>query len=676
MNFPKNQKEKIEDNIFGYTIKDPYRWLEDGESKETKEWTDAQNTHVYSSLRNENFEKFSLELVEDFNVTNFSNPIPCRGKYFYSERESGQDQFVIYVKEGIEGKPIKLVDPNGMNVGNTISVDYWSISRTGKYLVYGIAEDGDEMPTLYIKDINEERVLEQIPRCKLAHAKWLPDDSGFFYKRNPREGDVPKNEEHLHSKVYFHRIGEDPEDDELIFGEGRPKDDMLALSISLDGRYLAVQVAQNWTENEIYIYDTNDKQIKPLVSGISALSSIYFLKDKAIIYTNYKANNYRVLSIPLSTLFEPLNQWQELIPETKNLLQSVDLTKEKILAEYLINACSQAVIFDHQGKKQAEIPLPPYSSLMGVSASREESEFFYGVASFTFPKITYRYVPEEDKFVEYKKTENSIDSNEYIVKQEWYSSKDGTKIPLFIFHKKDLSSNEPHPAVLYGYGGFGVTETPSYSKNFIPWIKRGGIFVVANIRGGAEFGEEWHLQGVKEKKQNSFDDFIAAAEYLIKEGYTDSKHLGILGGSNGGLLVNAVEVQRPDLFRAVCSRVPLADMVRFPLFGMASRWVHEYGDPNSQEDLGKILIWSPYHNVKEGIEYPATLFTTGNKDARVNPLHARKMAAMLQSVNKNNDVLIFTEMEAGHGVGKPVRKMVESGALILAFFAKELGLVK
>ncbi|MEK7460247.1 MAG: prolyl oligopeptidase family serine peptidase [Patescibacteria group bacterium] len=674
MNFPKTQKENIEEKIFDTVINDPYRWLENGESRETKEWVDAQNAYIDLNLRNETFEMFSRELTQDFKITNFSNPIPCRGKYFFSERQPDEDQFVVYVKEGIHGTPIKLVDPNGMNSSNTVAIDFWSISRTGKYLVYGLSHGGDEMPTMYIKDIGADSAPEQIPRCKNAQARWLPDDSGFYYKRNPQEGAVPRNEEHLHSKVYFHQIGQNPENDELIFGEGRPKDDMLTLAISLDGRYLAVEASRNWTENEIYIYDRENKQTTPLIINIPALSSIFFLEDKAILYTNYEANNYRTLSMSLNSLFVPIEQWQELIPEREVLLRSIVPTRDKILADYLVNACSKAVIFDQQGKEQEEIPLPPYSNLTGISARREEHEFFYGVESFTFPKVTYRYIPDERTFAEYRRTQSSIDSDEYIVKQEWYSSKDGTKIPLFIFHRKDLKTSGFHPTILYGYGGFGHSLTPLFNRNFIPWIKRNGIFAVANIRGGAEFGEEWHKQGIKENKQNSFDDFIAAAEYLIKEGYTDRSHLGILGGSNGGLLVSAVETQRPELFKAVCSRVPLADMVRFPLFGMASRWVHEYGDPNNKEDLLRILKWSPYHTTKEGIEYPATFFTTADKDSRVNPLHARKMAAMLQSINKKNSIFIFTEMEAGHGPGKPITKTVESWALILTFFAKELGL--
>lgn len=675
MNFPKTKKEEIVDDIFGIKVADPYRWLEDANSLEVKEWIDAQNTHTDKSLRNKTLETFSDELVKNFKVTTFSNPIPIKGKYFYYERQPDEDQDAFYMKVGIDGVPVKLVDPNGMNSSNTISLDYCFISRTGKYLAYGLSQGGDEMPTIHIRDINSgEDLEEKIPRCKTACVRWLPDDSGFFYKRNPAEGNVPKNEEHLHSKVYFHRLGDDPKSDELIFGKDRPKDDMIELSSSLDGRYLAVSVSQKWTENDVYIYDGETKKTTPFIVGVPAQFYGLFLKDKVIIRTNYKANNYRVLSMPIESMFTPIEEWKEIIPEREYVLESLSQTKDKILAEYLVNACSKVEIFDHEGHLQGEIPLPPYSAIAGVSTNREESEFFYGISSFTLTKTTYRYVPDENKFVEYRKIDNPINSDDYIVKQEWYTSKDGTSIPIFIFHRKDISPNTVHATILYGYGGFGSIESPSFKRGFVPWLERGGIFAVANIRGGGEFGEEWHKGAIKEKKQNSFDDFISAGEYLIEQGYTSAEHLGILGGSNGGLLVSAVATQRPDLFKAVCSRVPLTDMVRFPLFGMALRWVHEYGNPKNEEELKNILKWSPYHNVKDGTEYPTFLFTTAEKDSRVDPLHSRKVTALLQSVSKKNEILLFTEKEAGHGSGKPIKKIVESQALTLAFFAKNLGL--
>lgn len=675
MKIPQSKKVDVADSFAGISIPDPYRWLEDAEISETKEWIETQNSYTDSFLRNKNFEIFSDELAKKFKTVDFSNPILVRGKYFYKERQLDDEQFALYVKNGIDGNPVKLVDTNGMRDDNTVTIAFWSVSKTGKYLAYGLSQGGDEMAVMRIKNVDTGTNLsEQIPQCRHSQVRWLPDDSGFFYTRNPWIGTVPKNEEHLHTKIYFHKIGENPEEDELVFGRGRPKDEMLGLSISLDGRYLAISSARTWTENDIYIYDRDTKQTTPLIVGIPAKFSPRFLKDKIIIKTNYKANNFKIILTSLTSLFDSIDSWKELIPQREYLLDSVTITKSKIIATYLVNAHSKVVMFDHNGKEVEEIPLPPYSSITGISSNIEEGEFFYGVDSFTFPKIIYKYSPSENKFEIYRKTDNPINPDDYVVKQEWCKSKDGTKVPFFIFHRKDIPTSKANPAVLYGYGGFAHIDTPRFMKNFVPWIERGGIFAVANIRGNAEFGEKWHKDAIKDKKQNSFDDFIAVAEHLIEKGYTDRDHLGILGGSNGGLLVSVAAIQRPELFNAVCARVPLTDMVRFSQFGIASRWVHEYGNPQVREDLQKILKWSPYHNVKSGVEYPSFLFTTANKDTRVDPLHARKMTALLQSVNKNNPVLIFTEIEAGHGPGKPIKKIVESQALLLTFFAQNLGL--
>ncbi len=608
-------------------------------------------------------------------MVNFSNGVPVHGKYFYTERQPDEDQAVLYMKKGLNGQPIKLFDPNGKRDGNTVSIDYWDQSPSGKYVAYGISEGGTEMATLYIKDTEtNEELSESIVHCRHSSIEWLPDDSAFFYTRNPRPGTVPKNEEHLHTKVHLHYLGDDPNNDELIFGADRPNDDMIGLTLSPNGRYLGIHVSKSWTENEIYIYDFQSKQTRAVVSQIPAKFSIIFLNDKVLVNTNYKANNNRILQSLYEQMYRHVDEWEEFIPEREFLLARIRATKSKILVEYLVNACSEVSIFDYSGIEVGKIPLPKYSSLAGISTRIEEEEFFYGVDSFVFPKILYRYDPAEETYSEYRKTDNPIDPDQYEVKQEWCVSKDGTKVPIFILHKKGIRLDSKNPTILYGYGGFGSTQTPSFTRNWVPWIERNGIFVVANIRGGSEFGEKWHKSGMKENKQNSFDDFIAAGEYLIAQKYTDSAYLGILGGSNGGLLVSAVGVQRPDLFRAVGARVPLTDMVRFPKFGIAVRWIHEYGNPEVKEDLERILEWSPYHNVKDDVEYPNFFFMTASNDTRVDPLHARKMAARLSEVNKTNKILISTEMEAGHGSGKPIVKVVESQALLISFFAQMLGL--
>lgn len=674
MNFPATKKEDVAEVIHGHTIIDPYRWLEDASSEETRNWIKEQNSFVDSSLRRAAFETFSDELVSNFKVVDFSAPAIRRGRYFFGERQPDKDQGAIYFKQGLDGHATKLIDPNGMNESNSVTIDKWNPSRSGKFIAYGLSEGGAEMATLYIMNVDTKQNLpEEISHCRHPAITWLPDDSGFYYTRNPRPGTVPKNEEHLHAKVFLHLLGQSPDEDMLIFGEGRPKDDMLGISLSVDGRYLGIEVAQTFSANDLYIYDRDSKETVPLVIGILAKFSMGFLEDRVYIQTNYKANNGRVLWMPLDKILAPIDKWEELIPESGYPLEGIRATKSKILAEYSVDVCSKVLLFDYEGKEFGGIPLPQYSTLTGIAASREEEEFFYGVASLLFPKIVYRYNPLNGGYAEFRKTDNPINPEDYIVKQEWYASKDETRVPMFIYHRKDIPLGS-NPLILYAYGGFGSSQAPTFNRSLAPWLERGGIYVIANIRGGGEFGKQWHEQGIKKHKQNSFDDFIAAAEYLIEKGYTSSQLLGARGASNGGLLVTAVETQRPELMKAVCAEVPLADMLRFPLFGIASRWVHEYGDPANKEEFERICTWSPYHNVKEGVEYPATLFRTAENDSRVNPLHARKMTARLQSVNKKNPIYCYTEMNAGHGVGRPIKKVVESQALLLAFFAWELGL--
>ncbi|MEI6057901.1 MAG: prolyl oligopeptidase family serine peptidase, partial [bacterium] len=580
------KKENIVDDINGIKIPDPYRWLENAQDPEVKDWIQQQNEHMEAVLKNDTFHTFSNELATNLKVSSYSNPIPVFGRYFYTERKPDEDQAVLYVKDGLKSEPVELFNPNGKRKGNTVTIDYWVVSYTGAYVAYGISEGGDEMSTIYIKNtITNQELSEHIIHCRFSSVSWLPDDTGFFYTRNARPGTVPKNEEHLHGKLFFHKLGTNPDDDEPIFGAGRPKDDMIHVSMSPDGMYVGVQASQNWSQNELYIFERATNTLKPIVTGVVSKFSVTFLDDKVLLYTDYKANNFRVLWARYEDMYEPVDEWKELISERPVLLNTFRCTKSKILVEYLVNVCSEVFIFDHDGREIGKIPLPPYSSLAKISSRRNEEEFFYGVESFLFPKIIYRYDLATATYVECQRIESPIRPSDYNIRQEWYVSKDGTKVPMFIFYKKGLQLNGSNPTLLYGYGGFNNNLSPAFMRNWVPWTERGGVFAVANIRGGGEFGDTWHKGGIKMNKQNTFDDFIAAAEYLISQKYTDTSHLGIIGGSNGGLLVAAVGVQRPDLFTAICSRVPLTDMVRFPKFGIAVRWMHEYGNPEVPEDL-------------------------------------------------------------------------------------------
>ena len=677
MNFPLTKKEDVLNEQHGKNIVDPYRWLEDGEDAAVKEWSDAQNSYTNSELNKEMFEEFSDELQRNYFATTFSNPIPVKGRYFYTERKKGEDQPILYVKKGLDGTPIKLIDPNGRRSGNSISLDYWTLSKNGKYVAYGLSEGGNEMATLYVMDTEtKENLPDIIPHCQYSSIQWTPDESAFFYTRNPRPGTVKKSEENMHKKVYFHKLGDDPMNDKLIFGEGRSKDDMLSLSSSQDGNYIGIHVYRNWTTNDIYLYNVANAQLTQLLPELHAESTLIFLSNKVLLVTNYLANNSRIFHASFDNILKPIDMWEVFVPEQKQPIEGVRSTKDKVLVEYLHDVVSEVLIFDHDGKRMEKLPIPPLAQIIGISTNRDDEEFFFGVDSFIFPKQLYYFDAEKKTYSLYRTTENPLDTKDYRVVQEWCTSKDGTRIPMFIVHKNDVLLEAKNPTILYGYGGFGTSLTAGFNRKLAPWLVRGGILVIANIRGGCEFGDEWHKAAIKDKKQNSFDDFIAAAEHLIESGYTDSEHIGLLGGSNGGLLVSVVATQKPTLAKAVCAQVPLTDMARFSLFGMASRWIHEYGDPSIKEEFINIMKWSPYHNIKQGMEYPTMLFTTGEQDSRVNPLHARKMTALLQSVNTKNPIFFYCEADAGHGQGKPISKIVESQAMLLSFFSQALGLKK
>jgi prolyl oligopeptidase len=502
----------------------------------------------------------------------------------------------------------------------------------------------------------------------------LPDDSGFFYTAHPKLGTVPKGEERYHEKTYFHKIGTKPISDKQIFGDGRPKEDMTVLYLSVDGRWLIISASLDWERYDLYLYDTKTCKTSDLIVGYNAKFEIVFTKEHMLLFTNYQAPNYRILYSDLKTPPNDLKLWKRLIPERKHNIDYYWLTTDKILVAYQINGSVKGYEFDYCGKEIAVIPMPKHASLTEISANKYETEYFYTYASFITPQVTMHYNPETRKYSELFRLKSTLNETDYEVKQEWFHSKDGTKVPMYIIHHRNIKLDGKNPTILSGYGGFESSNLPYFLRNLVPWLMRGGIFAIANIRGGGEFGKTWHTSAIRKNKQKSYDDFIAAAEHLIAKNYTNNQHLGIQGGSNGGLLVSTVAVQKPNLFKAVVSQVPLTDMVRFPKFLIASRWISEYGDPNDPKELKYILRYSPYHNVDKRKNYPAFLFTTAVNDTRVHPMHAYKMGALLQSLNGKEPVLIYTQNSAGHTGAQTMSRLYKNQARVLAFFAEQLDL--
>jgi prolyl oligopeptidase len=676
MDYPSTPVRAVAEEIHGKTIVDNYRWLESNDDPDVHAWSSAQNELTEKMISPKLRKKLATELAQNFGFTAVDLPSHDGQFYFWTERKPGVDQSILYVKEGLDGKKRPLIDPNKISTKDrTVTLDFWQPSSNGHLLSYGMSEAGNELSVLSVLDVTSGEDLEMIARnASYASMEWLPDDSGFYYTKHPDPGTVPEGEERLHHRAYFHKLGQDSKDDKLIFGEGRHKEDSIDLRLSPDGKLLFISVTRDWLKEEVFIYETATGRVRELIVGLEGQFSAVPLTDKVLMWTNYLSPNGRILAASIDNIPQDLAQWEVFIPESEHKLEGFFVTEDKILVSYLIDAAYRCQIYDHQGKQHGELPMPAHSSILRYSAHRQHKEFFYEYASFVTPGTSHRYNPENESYGPYYQMTAVMDPTAYEVKQEWFESADGTRVPMFIVHKRGLEPDGSNPAILYGYGGFESSTTPWYLRSYEPWLRRGGIMAIANIRGGGEFGKKWHLDGIKDKKQNSYDDFIGAAQHLVSAGYSSPERLGILGGSNGGLLVSAVAMQKPELFGAVVSQVPLTDMVRFPDFLIAGRWTSEYGDPKVKNDFERILKFSPYHNVRQGQSYPAFLFTTADQDTRVHPLHARKMAAQLQSLAGGRPVLLYTERETGHVGSLTMSRFYDDMARVLTFFAQELSL--
>jgi prolyl oligopeptidase len=673
---PLTEVRPVTELVHGVEITDPYRWLEDGESEEVRGWTEAQNAYTrrWLEARPElpELRRRILEMMQ----TGFVQPPVKRGeRYFFTARQGSQNQAVLYVREGSNDRI--LIDPATLSEDGTTALDWWEPSPDGALVAYGLSEGGTELSTLYILDVTTgETFEEKIPYTRFCTVAWLPDNSGFYYTRYPEPGTVPPGQERYNRKVFYHKRGDNWRDDRLIYSDPDPQG-MPGCSLHL-GRYLLVEVAFGWSRIEMYWANLDQPEFKleKLTGDIDALFQSVVAGDTLYLITNWQAPRFRVLRAPLATPQQ--ENWQEVIPEGEHTLQNLKVAGKHLVGVYLENAISKVRLFNPDGNPQGEVPLPALGTVYGPLENQEEDdEILLSFTSFAYPVTAYRYLPESGKLEIFKApaVPSGFDPASVEVKQVWYKSKDGTPISMFVVHKAGLEIDGKRPTWLTGYGGFSISRTAEYGTGALRmWLERGGVYALPNLRGGGEYGEDWHTAGKLGNKQNVFDDFYAAAEWLIQNGYTSTEKLACLGGSNGGLLVGAAITQRPDLFRAAVCSVPLLDMVRYQHFLVARLWIPEYGSSEDPEQFKWLYAYSPYHHVKEGQHYPAILFTTGEGDSRVEPLHARKMAALMQAkADPSRPVLIRVETKAGHGQGKPVTKLAEEQADIWAFLLWQLG---
>jgi prolyl oligopeptidase len=677
---PKAEKRPLEETLHGVKIVDNYRWLEDGQSPETQKWVEEEMAYTRGMLDPlPGRDAIHKRLTELLGIGSISQPQIGGKYYFYTRREGMQNQPIVYVREGVEGKDRVLLDVNQLAADGTIALDWYQPSENGKYLVYGTSPSGSEISTLHIIETKTGNALpDTIDRTRAASIAWTLDNSGFYYTRYPKKGDVPEGQEMYNRHVFYHELGTDPETDPPIFGEGRDPEDWPSVSLDNDGRFLLITVQQGWTKTELFLMDLK-KRTPPtrVTTGKNFIYSGSVYNGRLYIVTNEDAPRYRVFVAEAGD-YERDN-WKEIIPQTDAVLQGAAVWGGKLFTQYEQNASSQLKIFDLDGTKLHDLMLPALGTVFGSDGKWNRDEIFYGFLSFTVPPTVYRYDLKSGTTSLWAKVDApSIDPAAYEVNQEWFHSKDGTRVPMFIVNKKGLKKDGHNPTLLTAYGGFNVSLTPSFSRTAYLWMEHGGVYAVANLRGGAEFGEDWHRAGMLDKKQNVFDDMIAAAEHLIAEKYTDTDHLAIQGGSNGGLLMGAMITQRPDLFRAVVCQVPLLDMLRYQNFQIAKLWIPEYGSSDNPEQFKWLYAYSPYHHVKPGTGYPAILFMTADTDTRVDPMHAKKMAAEMQAEAKNGasktrPILLRIESKAGHGAGKPVTKQIEEFTDVYSFLFWQLG---
>ena len=679
--YPPARRGDVVDEYHGRKVADPYRWLEDPDSEETTKWVEAQNELTDAYVKNsKSFEPLRKVLEERWNYQKFGVPRIYNERLFYFKNDGLQNQSVLYSLGEGEEEPTVVIDPNEFSEDGTVAIGSWSCSKDGKIIVYTKSASGSDWQEIHIRRVEEQTELDEVlHHCRWTSISWNEDCSGFFYNRYPAEGEVPEEDRINFAKVFFHKLGTSQEEDQLIWE--RPEDKTLTAhpETTTDGKYLVLSLLRSCDPvNRLYIKKIGSdapflKLIDDEKHGYHFLGSqgtkFYFQNDSS-------APRWRVISIDIDIKDPAQAQWKEVIPQGKGVIDRVAITKAGIVVSHEIDAHHELLVYDHKGKELTKVELPTLGSVFGLWGRENEENVYFAFTSFLKPMAIYRYnVAQKDLKLLFE-PEVDFDSTPYETRQVFYESKDGTKVPMFITCRKDIELDGSAPTLLYGYGGFAISLTPGYGVPCSVWLEHGGVYVVANLRGGNEYGREWHDAGKLLNKQNVFDDFISAAEYLVDEGYTCSDKLAIWGGSNGGLLTAACMLQRPKLFGAVISAVPVIDMLRYHKFTCGRYWISDYGNAEEDENIfDYVMKYSPLHNVKAGETYPPLIVMTADTDDRVVPSHGKKFIATLQhEAAKEGPLLLHVETKAGHGHGKPTSKRIENRAYMLSFLFETFGL--
>jgi prolyl oligopeptidase len=677
LEYPKAKTVDQVDDYHGTKVADPYRWLEDADSPDTKAWVEAEDKLTFGYLEKISYRGAIRDrLLKLWNYERFTTPEQENGRYFYQHNNGLQNQNVLLVAESLKAEARVLLDPNTLSSDGTVALAGASITDDGKLMAYATAQSGSDWQEWHVRDVSTGKDLPDLLEwSKFSGAAWTKDGKGFFYSRYDEPKGTALRDANYFQKLYYHQLGTSQAEDKLVYDRPDNKEMGFYGAVTDDGRYLIIHVSEGTSPKNRLYYKDLSKSDAPVVKLLDDFDAQYsFIDNDGPVFwiqTDLQAPRGKLIAI--DTRHPERANWKTVVPETKDKLEQTTLVDNRFLLSYLKDARTEVRVYDVEGKLIHNVDLPGIGTATGFQGKRKDKETFYSFTSFISPTTVYRYEPAAGKSSIFKQPKVDFDPAQYETKQVFYNSKDGTRVPMFLTYKKGLKLDGQNPTLLYGYGGFDISLTPSFSVPTVVWLEMGGIYAQPNLRGGGEYGEEWHLAGTKGRKQNVFDDFIAAAEWLISNKYTSTPKLAIRGGSNGGLLVGACLTQRPDLFGATLPHVGVMDMLRFQKFTIGWAWTSDYGSSDNPEDFKALYAYSPLHNLKSGTKYPPTLIATADHDDRVVPGHSFKFAATMQADQAGPaPVLIRIETKAGHGAGKPISKIIDETADEWAFVAYNL----